>query len=52
MKFSKKRPIVYNTLKDYYEQKELKDLADEFERLMLLQRTAESYITKSKPPKK
>lgn len=50
MKFSDKKPLVHSSTKQYYENKSLQELRDEFEKIMRIREIAHSY--KPKKPKK
>jgi hypothetical protein len=50
MKFSNNKPFVHKTMKQYYENKQLRDLQQEFEKILQTRTVAEQY--KPKKPKK
>ena len=50
MKFSNKQPFVHKTTKEYYENKQLRDLQQEFEKILQTRSVALQY--KPKKPKK
>jgi hypothetical protein len=51
IKFSKQKPLIHKSLKDYHEQKQIQELLEEFEYLMYCERLKQHYST-HKPPKK